>query len=173
MLRKGFTLIELLIVIAILGLIAVAVLSAINPLEQFRKANDARRKADSAELLNAYERYYTTYGCSPWERSGGLCAPSTITAVSPSFAAGENSEDLITVNELKPQFAKRASVTKLELKVTKDPTTSLVSVCYTPESVTSRTGGNGPIMNSENTSAGTGTGAYSVADPNCNICLPQ
>ena len=36
MLRKGFTLIELLIVISILGILAVAVLSAINPVEQLK-----------------------------------------------------------------------------------------------------------------------------------------
>ncbi|PIU02330.1 hypothetical protein COT66_00800, partial [Candidatus Shapirobacteria bacterium CG09_land_8_20_14_0_10_49_15] len=32
--KKGFTLVEMLIVIAIIGVLAVAVLSAINPIEQ-------------------------------------------------------------------------------------------------------------------------------------------
>lgn len=173
MLRKGFTLIELLIVIAILGLIAVAVLSAINPLEQFKKAGDARRKSDTAELLNAYERYYATYGCYPWELSGSTCTPSTITAVNPSFAAGGNSIDLITKSELKTQFSTRASVTKLELKVTKDASTGLVSVCFTPESTTGRNGGSGSIMNNTNSAAGSCSGSYAVGDASCNVCLPQ
>ena len=59
--KKGFTLIEMLIVIAVIGILAIAVLSAINPVEQTRKARDARRRSNAAELLNAAERYYTTY----------------------------------------------------------------------------------------------------------------
>ena len=78
MLRKGFTLIELLIVIAILGILAVAVLSAINPVEQMKKARDAGRKSDAAELLNAHERYFTTFGCYPWENVAGVCTATAL-----------------------------------------------------------------------------------------------
>ena len=76
-LRRGFTLIELLIVISILGILAVAVLSAINPVEQLKKARDARRKSDVAELLNAHERYFTTFGCYVWDNYTGTCINGT------------------------------------------------------------------------------------------------
>ncbi|PJE63249.1 Tfp structural protein, partial [Candidatus Roizmanbacteria bacterium CG10_big_fil_rev_8_21_14_0_10_39_6] len=42
--KKGFTLIELLIVIALLGTLAVALLAAIDPFEQFKKGTDTARR---------------------------------------------------------------------------------------------------------------------------------
>ena len=43
--KKGFTLIELLIVIAILGILAIALLATLDPFEQLRKSRDgAKRK---------------------------------------------------------------------------------------------------------------------------------
>ena len=60
--KKGFTMIELLIVIAILGILAVAVLSAINPLEQIRRGRDTGSRSDAEQLLNAVERYYSSRG---------------------------------------------------------------------------------------------------------------
>ena len=54
--NKGFTLIELLVVITLIGILAVAVLSAINPIEQINKARDAGRRADAAQILKALDR---------------------------------------------------------------------------------------------------------------------
>jgi prepilin-type N-terminal cleavage/methylation domain-containing protein len=173
MFRKGFTLIELLIVIAIIGLIAVAVLSAINPLEQFKKGNDTRRKSDAAELLNAYERYYATFGCYPWELSGTTCTASAISATNPSFSSGGNSLDLITKEELKSQYSGRVSVTKTEMFVTKASNGQL-SVCFTPESQSGRSGGQlGPLKNQTNSATGSCGATYSASDASCNVCLPQ
>lgn len=64
--RKGFTLIELLIVIAVLGILAVAVLSAINPIEQINRSKDTGSRSDSEQLVSAIERYYATSGWYPW-----------------------------------------------------------------------------------------------------------
>lgn len=50
---KGFTLVELLIVIAIIAILAAIVFVALNPLQRFKDARDARRWSDAAELLNA------------------------------------------------------------------------------------------------------------------------
>ena len=63
----GFTLIELLIVIAILGILAAAVLVAINPAKRTRQAQDAQRKNDIGSLATELQGFYTTpgAGCYP------------------------------------------------------------------------------------------------------------
>ena len=63
--RKSFTLIELLIVIAILGILAAAVLVAINPGKRMGQARDAQRKNDLGQLKNALETYNVVYGSYP------------------------------------------------------------------------------------------------------------
>lgn len=62
---RGFTLIELLIVLAILGIISVALLATINPVAQFQKSNDAQRKSDLESIQRALELYYQDNGCYP------------------------------------------------------------------------------------------------------------
>ncbi len=59
---KGFTLIELLIVIAILGILAAAVLVAINPGKRTRQAQDAKRKNDVGAVATEVQGYFTTPG---------------------------------------------------------------------------------------------------------------
>jgi len=61
----GFTLIELLLTIAIVSILMVSVILAINPFEQIKKANDGRRKSDLAELQKALEIYYQDNGSYP------------------------------------------------------------------------------------------------------------
>jgi len=58
----GFTLIELLIVIAILGILAAAVLVAVNPAKRQRQARDSARKNDIGQMATALQAYYTTPG---------------------------------------------------------------------------------------------------------------
>lgn len=65
-LTEGFTLVELLIVIALIAILSVAVLATINPIEQSNKAKDASLQNDAAEVMNAYERYYTVKATYPW-----------------------------------------------------------------------------------------------------------
>lgn len=67
-LRKlGFTMIELLIVIAVLGILAVAVLAAINPIEQINRGKDTGSRSDAEQLLSAIDRYYAAQGNYPWQ----------------------------------------------------------------------------------------------------------
>lgn len=66
----GFTLIELLIVIAILGVLAAAVLVAVNPAKRMSQARDAQRKNDLGQVKNALESYNAFYGSYP--DTGGL-----------------------------------------------------------------------------------------------------
>lgn len=73
----GFTMIELLIVITILGILAVAVLSAINPLEQINRGRDTARQGDAEQLLSALERFSAFQERFPWEAAGTPEAPAT------------------------------------------------------------------------------------------------
>lgn len=75
---KGFTLIELLIVIAILGILAAAVLVAINPAKRTRQARDAGRKNDIGSLATEIQAYYTTPGQGLYPASGAaICGPTS------------------------------------------------------------------------------------------------
>src|SRR3989344_8645750 len=69
--QKGFTLIELLIVIAILGVLAAAVLVAINPGQRIASARNARVRADLANLGNLANVFNADTGLSATCASGG------------------------------------------------------------------------------------------------------
>ena len=58
--------IELLIVIAILGILAVAVLAAINPIEQINRGRDTGSRSDAEQALSAIDRFYAYKGYYPW-----------------------------------------------------------------------------------------------------------
>lgn len=85
-LKRGFTLIELLIVMAILGVLAVVVLVAINPAEQMRRARDTGRISGTQQLGRAVQAYFTANGVLP----GSGVAPAT----------GSVGTDLTTSQEL-------------------------------------------------------------------------
>lgn len=77
--KKGFTLIELLIVIGIISILAGIVLVAVNPAEQFGKANDSERKSEIGTVLSAVYQFQT----SPTAR-GAL--PQCLTGAVPAAA---------------------------------------------------------------------------------------
>jgi prepilin-type N-terminal cleavage/methylation domain-containing protein len=85
--NKGFTLIELLIVIAVLGILAVAVLSAINPIEQINRSRDTGSQSDAEQLIGAIDRFYANQGYYPWqtgtEDTTDFPAITQITALAP------------------------------------------------------------------------------------------
>lgn len=76
-LKRGFTMIELLIVIAVLGILAVAVLSAINPIEQINRSRDTGSRSDAEQLLGAIDRFYTGSGYYPWSSGPAISQPLT------------------------------------------------------------------------------------------------
>ncbi|MGB6881865.1 MAG: type II secretion system protein [Microgenomates group bacterium] len=67
----GFTLVELLIVIGLLGVIALIVIAAINPIEQANRARDTSFKSDGAQLISAIDRYFAARQEFPWVTTGG------------------------------------------------------------------------------------------------------
>ena len=70
----GFTMIELLIVISILGILATAVLSAINPIEQINRGKDTGSQSDAEQLISAIDRYFAFNGTYPWQGTGAGAA---------------------------------------------------------------------------------------------------
>lgn len=69
--QRGFTMIELLVVISVIGILAVAVLSSINPIEQINKGRDTRTRSDAAQLINAADRYFSIQESYPWNDANG------------------------------------------------------------------------------------------------------
>ncbi len=84
--QAGFTMIELLIVISILGFLAVAVLAAINPIEQINRGRDTSSRSDAEQLLSAIDRYYAFNGFYPWQTGAGDNANKAMDWV--SFSGG-------------------------------------------------------------------------------------
>ena len=163
---RGFTLIELLVVITLIGVLAVSVLSALNPIEQINKARDAGKRADSSQLLTAIDRYFASNEKFPWnnftdhatsvdvEFSGtgemigaGVCGDAGEVA----DAEATNSDTggcveggyLVTTQELKQQFGKRPyfKSTVLDadkLYLFKAINEPSMSVCFVPASKATR-----------------------------------
>lgn len=101
--NKGFTLIELLIVMAILGVLAVVVLVAINPVQQLARTRDAGRKSGVAQLGRSMEAYYTSRGGTYITEStawiGDLVASGEISTVPSQISEGVTGYTACSSNE--------------------------------------------------------------------------
>lgn len=62
---QGFTLIELLVVIAVIGVLAGAIIVAINPTEQLNRAADAGKKSTAQQIAAAINGYYASTSSLP------------------------------------------------------------------------------------------------------------
>lgn len=155
----GFTLVELLIVIALIGILSVAVLSTLNPIEQTNKASDAKYKNDAAEILGALERYYTTKQEHVWmdisftdkepsadaakgftaEDAGvGICKGALIQT------PGDCTDDgiLITNDEIKAAFRDKgflSATTDISKIFVYKAAGASINVCFVPKARVSRT----------------------------------
>lgn len=86
----GFTLIELLVVIAILGILAAAILVAINPNKRMAQARDAQRKTDINTITNALIGYSTLSTAFPTENACDSSLGHTAGAINCDAAGGSN-----------------------------------------------------------------------------------
>jgi prepilin-type N-terminal cleavage/methylation domain-containing protein len=165
--KLGFTLVELLIVIALIGILSVAVLATINPIEQANKARDARVQNDAAEVLGAIERYYASQQYYPWmdEVWGvgaglgldelvalngnmpgfGVCPGATYNGVSTGCDPSDDPlGELISTDELKTSFAGKdsfdegATTFDNELMLYKAANAGSVYICFIPRAKANR-----------------------------------
>jgi len=163
--KSGFTLIELLVVITLIGILALAVLSALNPIEQINKAADSRRRGDSAQLIQALDRYFASNEQFPWNSSSftsgrvesvdgefkqkasiagiGVCGGEAATEDGAGSSGCQENGLLIISQELKAQFTKRpyfkiSPTLNDTLYVIKEAGDPSVSVCFVPTAKATR-----------------------------------
>lgn len=127
--QKGFTLIELLIVIVVLGILAVAILSAINPIEQINKATDSGTQSDSAELINALERFYSSNQSWPWTEATKPTAWTQAEAL-------DGLSKLADTGEVKSEFITRENLTYIFVKLQGSGSSEYIIACFEPVSQT-------------------------------------
>ncbi len=63
--KKSFTLLELIIVISLIAILATAGIALINPIKQFHKSWDGRRKQELSQVQKILEDYYNDKQCYP------------------------------------------------------------------------------------------------------------
>lgn len=63
--HEGFTLLEIVVVIGILAILSSSVLVFLNPFEQFKKAEDAKRRSDLSQIQKSLESYYNDHARYP------------------------------------------------------------------------------------------------------------
>lgn len=154
---RGFTLVELLIVIALIGILAVAVLATINPIEQTNKARDAKFKNDAAEVLSAHERYYASQNGYPWNIGSTNLSTTWVGAwdsTSPHFGVvttgGGSSGVLVVTSELKGSFMGKepfvGAVLDTDAMYVVHTGSGSNYVCYIPKANANRTGAVGPQL---------------------------
>jgi len=147
--NRGFTMIELLIVIAVLGILAVAVLATINPIEQINRGRDTGSRSDTEQLLSAIDRYNATQGLWPWQATTVDSADidwGPVSAIEDGancsllskISDGPTSDADCTVgaDEVKASFSKRLQANNynaLYMEYT-NQTGNSVYVCFSPQS---------------------------------------
>ncbi|MCX6732747.1 MAG: prepilin-type N-terminal cleavage/methylation domain-containing protein [Candidatus Roizmanbacteria bacterium] len=131
--KKGFTLIELLIVIALLGALAVALLAALDPLEQIKKGTDTGVRNTVAEIHGAMVRYSSLQGgAMPFDGT----MPFTAFGTTPAATQFVSLQKVIDQGELKSDFAALAGkqLNSIFLTGINDSLSGqqIVNICYAP-----------------------------------------
>lgn len=79
--QLGFTLVELITAIGVLAILVSTVIAVIDPLEQFKKAQDSKRKSDLAQVQRALEVYYQDYHRYPYSVQSKISTDNTVSGV--------------------------------------------------------------------------------------------
>lgn len=180
----GFTLIELLIVISVLGILAVAVLSAINPIEQINRSRDTGSRSDAEQLIGGIDRSYATLGFYPWKTSPILPAASDVTVWAKVDSTWTDGAAVVLTklsaggtSELKASFTTRIMGTGYNplYKYNKGSAGDSTYVCFVPKSSAFQTEAGtrcGATLPSDYP-AGACPAGCATADPKtCFSCLP-
>jgi prepilin-type N-terminal cleavage/methylation domain-containing protein len=131
---KGFTLIELLVVLGILGILAAALLAAINPIEQLRKGQDTSLKNIATEFVDSNTSYFSVQNAFPWP----TCYAGAMDGGVAMSSLGNCLQALVTSGELKQSFTNTPNSTLQQIIVTyPDPLNANnngVVACFQPQS---------------------------------------
>lgn len=153
--QKGFTLIELIIGITILALLAVGLLAALDPAEQFAKARDTATRNTLLEVFGALQRYEAAQESYPGnisdtttnpDNTGGPLMimtdhdtdPATPDQMTDQF--GGAIDGLVESGELKANFTSAAGSALERIYLFKDdpddqiPGDGKIMLCYRPTS---------------------------------------
>ena len=167
--KKGFTLVELLIVIGILGILAIGLLAALDPVEQLRRGRDTSRMSVAKEVLGAMQRYYALQNAYPgvYDDTGAVAA-NNLSSIGGTFT------DLITAGELKTGYnttlptTTTAGTHAVQVYKQSDVTGGNIIVCFDPES-------KGVSIDQQNTiydnAAGATAGAGCPSTVGTNTCF--
>lgn len=134
---RAFTLIELIIGITILSLLAVALLAALDPIEQISKARDTAKRNLAVELHGAYVRYNANKDAYPTKLADAVAAAGTTYSYVTSSDLKTDIASLISAGELKPNFLQAAgsNLDTLRVVAVSDATNgTYLSICYKPQS---------------------------------------
>ena len=176
--QKAFTLVELLIVIAIIGILAVAVLVALDPIEQTNRATDVQFTTAQGEVKNAVQRYYAGKLKYPWcatSAGGTTCstwlAGCTTDVTGELFSGGCAASvlaELVSAGELKSTL----SATVLgRLRLTTSATGANYFVSYDPISKNESTfESNGTFFTDLGCTAA-GTAVTCTGATTCYVCV--
>ena len=155
---KAFTLIELLIVIALLGALAIGLLAALDPFEQFKKGRDTGIRNTVSELHGGFVRYYAIKNQMPY-----------LSTISGGANEGANSAYIVSIvdtGELKTDFMKLAEDQLQYIYL--NGTIETITSCFQPQSKSFRSD---PNTKFTATGGEAGTGCPNAAATTCYWCV--
>lgn len=133
--KKGFTLIELIIVISIIGILAVALISFLNPVEQVDRGSDTAKRGFAADFVGALSSYMsqkqysvncTDAACGTY-RYNGTNQLSTLSNIDLELAASQ-------VSKASGVFYQNAKASSIYVTFIADGINSAARVCWQPKS---------------------------------------
>lgn len=159
-LQKGFTLIELLVVITLIAILAVAILAAINPVEMRKKAVDTGINSGAAQLISAYDRFYTGYGCFPGQYTSTATPPcAAMPTPGPLSSIDSDVTKMKTAGEIKDaSLATRLNGANAPTHYLYLDGDAVMHYCYMPQSK------NFKALSKFTTALGAGTEYYCIPD---------